>query len=189
MGKGRAYMKLTINEFKPNDIIKINNEDIRILDIKDEIYLVECNDSEYKFNKIDLFKFLMDKEQCILTHNCSERIVCGRLNSIASMMSLGNTQACSIRSHDGAGMVASIGKIQNIQYYYASMDWIKNWFKERGLDANGYDQDINDDQTINYEKELSGEEQVEIKETKTDFHFNGEHKEIDETKDQHFTEV
>ena len=136
------------------------------------------------------FEILTDKRKPIFTHNCRQRMVCGRLDSVASRMALGNQQATTIDSnHKGAGMTSSDGTINTVQYYFENQKWIEDWFTERGLTEKGWEigQDPN---VLDEEVDLGDDdEDISIEQKTTVIDFAGEHAEVDKTKEQKFEEI
>lgn len=185
-------MKLTIDKLKINDVIHINNNEIKILDINNGKYKIFLNNRIINFNSInDLFNFLCDTENNynkVFTHNCQMRIICGRLGTIASMMALGNSLGTTIDGkHPGAGAISSNGSIDMIQYYFASHNWLTEWFRKRGLNELGYEPNrVEKEQVL---ETLEGEENLELTSETVNIDFAGVHGEIDKSKDQKFEEV
>lgn len=133
------------------------------------------------------FQIFTDAGEPILTHNCAARMVCGRLDTVASQMALDSTLATSIDgSHKGAGIVSVNGVKSNIQYYFEGIDWIDKWFEDHGFDKNGYLKGHSEEE-ISYE--LSGEEELDVPETITHFEFDGNEKNINNSKKQEFKNV
>lgn len=125
----------------------------------------------------------------IFTHNCAARIVCGRLDQTPSMMALGSTLGTTIDgSHKGAGITKMQGEISRVQYYFEQQKWInETYFKQRGLDELGYT--ANSVTDIADDIELEGDIDLDITNSKTVIDFDDEHAEIDNRKDQKFSEV
>ena len=119
----------------------------------------------------------------IFTHNCAARIVCGRLDQTPSMMALGSTLGTTIDgSHKGAGITKMQGEISRVQYYFEQQKWInETYFKQRGLDELGY--------TTNSVTDIADDIELDINNSKTVIDFDDEHAEIDNRKDQKFSEV
>ena len=104
------------------------------------------------------------------------------------MMALGSTLGTTIDgSHKGAGITKMQGEICRVQYYFEQQAWIYDtYFKQRGLNKLGY----LDGETENVEDiELSGEIELDNSTQTTVIDFDGEHAEIDNRKDQKFSEV
>jgi hypothetical protein len=128
----------------------------------------------------------------VLTHNCTFRMVCGRLNSTASIMALGNTQATSInKDHPGAGMVSANGIISNIQYYFEEIKYIKKWYADRGLTEKGYlpGQDPNEKIDPNTIDLGDDNEEITLERNTVDMKYEGIEKKIDKSKNQEFKEL
>ena len=137
-----------------------------------------------------LFKPKPVKDDMIFTHNCAARIVCGRLEQTASMMSMGSTLATTIDgTHKGAGMTKMQGQISRVQYYFEKQSWINDtYFKQRGLDNLGYtigsqNSEVSDDIVLEGDMEIGNSNSTTV------IDFAGEHAEIDHRKDQKFEEV
>lgn len=91
-----------------------------------------------KIYKDDLEVFGV-KKPGVFVHNCQGRIGCGRLQSMSSMMLFGNTIGTSIDGNaKGAGIFSANSVLYNIQYFFESPDWIKNWYKKCGFSNMGY---------------------------------------------------
>lgn len=129
------------------------------------------------------------EDKSIFTHNCASRIVCGRLESTASMMALGSTLATTVDgTHKGAGITKMQGQISRVQYYFEQQKWIADtYFKQRGLDSLGYSETGNLD--ITDDIELSGDIELDDYTSKTVIDFDDEHVEIEQRKDQKFEEI
>lgn len=127
----------------------------------------------------------------LFTHNCGQRLVCGRLGSIASRMALDDNQATTIDgTRKGAGIIKSQGEVAHIQYYFTVQKWIEEWFLARGLTKKGYMKSENPDEGENLDDINFGEdEDLKISRTKTNIDFNKMHREVDHTQDQKFEEV
>ena len=197
-------LKLSIDQFKKDDIIKFNNTQLKIIDIINNnnnnnnnlkkkgkiLFKIKFENNIIYLNKNELFKLLTINKRKIFTHNCQQRLICGQLGSIASRMALDDNQATTIDgTHKGAGMVKAQGIVSNIQYYFEDPVWIEKWFKKRGLTSKGWEpgEDPND---LDYSKiDLGEDEDISINEDKTEIDFNGIHREIDNTKDQKFEQL
>lgn len=143
------------------------------------------------FNKGgDDFKSNCLNEDMIFTHNCAARIVCGRLEQTASMMSMGSTLATTIDgTHKGAGMTKMQGQISRVQYYFEKQSWINDtYFKQRGLDNLGYTIDSEATESVD-DIVLEGDLDLDNSNGTTVIDFDGEHAEIEHRKDQKFEEV
>lgn len=129
--------------------------------------------------------------QSVFTHNCGQRLVCGRLGSVASRMALDDNQATTIDgTRKGAGIVKSQGEVTHIQYYFATQKWIEDWFVERGLTKQGYPPDMESNPDFDPAKIDFGEdEDIKISRKKTDIDFHKIHREVDHTQDQRFEEL
>ncbi|MEE3344259.1 MAG: hypothetical protein VZS44_09235 [Bacilli bacterium] len=128
-------------------------------------------------------------EDMVFTHNCGARMVCGRLEPTPSMMALGSTLGTTIDgSHKGAGITKMQGEICRVQYYFEQQKWInETYFKQRGLNELGYlDENISN---VAEEIELEGTIDLDDSHTTTVIEFDDEHAEIDNRKDQKFSEV
>ena len=137
-----------------------------------------------------LRKKILVKSNMVFTSNCGGRMVCGRLEGTPSMMALGSTLGCTIDgSHKGAGITKMQGQISRVQYYYEDQSWIVNtYFTQRGLNALGY---LDDSMSIDKSDDidLSGTIDLDEDTNKTIIEFDDEHAEIDNRKDQKFTEI
>lgn len=74
-------------------------------------------------------------------NNLQERIVCGKLKNVESMMALGTTYANTLNSHPGSGIVAPFMTPTKVQHYFdpgGENGYLHRWYKDRGLDENGY---------------------------------------------------
>jgi hypothetical protein len=105
------------------------------------------------------------------------------------MMALGSTLGTTIDgSHKGAGITKMQGEISRVQYYFEQQKWInETYFKQRGLDELGYT--TNSVTDIADDIELEGDIELDINNSKTVIDFDDEHAEIDNRKDQKFSEV
>lgn len=105
------------------------------------------------------------------------------------MMALGSTLGTTIDgSHKGAGITKMQGEISRVQYYFEQQKWInETYFKQRGLDELGYT--TNSVTDIADDIELEGDIDLDITNSKTVIDFDDEHAEIDNRKDQKFSEV
>ena len=140
--------------------------------------------------KIKNKKHKENSDNMIFTHNCASRIVCGRLESTASMMALGSTLGTTVDgTHKGAGITKMQGQISRVQYYFEQQKWINEvYFKQRGLNKLGYlDSDTIQDNLDDID--LSGEIDLDDTNSTTVIDFAGEHAEIDNRKDQKFEEL
>lgn len=184
-------MKLTIDQFKPNDIIVLGLKEIKILDIKDDNFKVQINDKIYNFTKEEFLNKLLIEQNKIFTHNCQERLVCGQLGIVASRMALDDTLATTIDgTRKGAGIVKAQSVKTHIQYYFEKQNWIEQWFEKRGLTKKGYEphEDPNviiDPNTI----DLGDDEEITMQQNKTIIEFQNIRKEINNNKDQKFEEI
>lgn len=169
-------------------------ETIKIIkELENEEMLVEINGEKIVVNKsyLEMLKNGTLENLGVLTHNCGQRLVCGRLGSIASRMALDDQQACTIDGkRKGAGIIKSQGEVAHIQYYFTLQKWITDWFLARGLTAKGYmpGEDPNeqiDPDTIDFGED----EDLNVERNKTNIDFSGMHREIDNTQDQKFDEV
>ena len=99
----------------------------------------ECRCIKVKDTKDQQFQILTEQGNPIFTHNCQMRMVCGRLDTTASLMALDNSLATAIdKDRKGAGLVSSNAIVSNCQYYYAKPEWIDDWYKKHGMDNKGY---------------------------------------------------
>ena len=114
-------------------------------------------------------------------------MVCGRIEATPSMMALNSTLGTTIDgSHKGAGITKMQGEITRVQYYFEKQEWIVNtYFKQRGLDALGYQEDRAEESEI----ELSGDIDLDNMNSTTTIEFDDQKAEIDNRKDQKFEEI
>ena len=126
----------------------------------------------------------------IFTHNCACRIVAGRLEQTASMMSSGSTLGTTVDgTHKGAGITKMQGQISRVQYSFEEQSWISNvYIKQRGLNHQGYESLDNINMKTD-DIELSGDLELDNTASKTIFEFDEHKAEIDNRKDQRFEEV
>jgi hypothetical protein len=157
-------------------------EQVTELDYFDECRCLEVDTRDHQF------EIITDTGEPVFTHNCQARMVCGRVNTTASMMALGNSLATAIDGdHKGAGIVSVNSVMSNIQYYYERPEWIEKWYSEHGLDKKGYELNGSaDDESVNLGEDY---EEVTIPENITTIDFEGIHKEINNAKQQEFTEL
>lgn len=129
-------------------------------------------------------------EAC-LTRNCGQRLVCGRLGSVASRMALDDNQATTIDgTHKGAGIIKSQGEVAHIQYYFTEQNSIEKWFTDRGLTRKGFAPGEDPSEAIDPSKLDFGEdEDLSIEHKRTDIDLAGLHREVDFTQNQKFEEV
>lgn len=134
------------------------------------------------------FQILTDENKPVFTHNCQTRIVCGQLGGVASQMALGNSLATTIDgSHKGAGIVSINNVTTPVQYYYADTSWIKDWYRERGFDENGYPlNNVNEEETVSLGDD---EEEIDLKAQDQHFEFADVEKDIINRKEQKFRNV
>lgn len=140
------------------------------------------------------FEIETNQGKTLFTQNCQQRMVCGQLGSIASRMALDDSSATAIDgTHKGAGLVKAQSEKTNIQYYFEETKWIEEYFRKRGLNKKGFEEDRTDEivDDIDYDSLVSGDSEVDIELEKniTEIDFNNIHKEIDNTKKQKFKEV
>ena len=140
------------------------------------------------------FEIETDKGVTLFTQNCQERLVCGQLGSIASRMALDDSSATAIDgTHKGAGLIKAQSEKTNIQYYFEDPKWIEEYYRKRGLNAKGFEEnkDTSFSDDIDYDSLVSGDSEIDIQLNKdvTQIDFNNIHKEIDNTKKQKFKEV
>lgn len=128
------------------------------------------------------------EDNMIFTHNCGARLVCGRLEATPSMMALGSTLGTTIDgSHKGAGITKMQGEICRVQYYFENQKWISDtYFKQRGLNKLGY---LDGVEESTEDIELSGSIELDDSHSTTVIEFDDEKAEIDNRKDQKFSEV
>jgi hypothetical protein len=126
-------------------------------------------------------------KNALFTHNCGARMVCGRIEATPSMMALNSTLGTTIDgSHKGAGITKMQGEVTRVQYYFEKQEWIVNtYFKQRGLDALGYQEDRAEESEI----ELSGDIDLDNMNSTTTIEFDDQKAEIDNRKDQKFEEI
>lgn len=138
-----------------------------------------------------LFEIMTDSADPVFTHNCAQRMVCGRLDSIASRMALGDNQATSIDgTHPGAGMIKAQGAVTNIQYYYEEIEWIHKWHQMRGFTPKGWEPHEDPEAPMNPDEiDLGVDEDFSITKKKTVIEFHNQRAEIDNTRDQRFEEI
>lgn len=134
---------------------------------------------------------MKDKLMAIFTHNCMQRMVCGRVNSISSRMALDDNQGTTIDgTHKGAGIVRAQSETVHIQYYFAQQSDIEKWFTDRGLTKKGYMPGEDPMESFDPSKlDFGDDEEMTIEHKHTDISFAGKTKSVDFTQDQHFTEV
>ena len=126
----------------------------------------------------------------VFTHNCAARLACGRLESTPSMMALGSTLGTTIDgSHKGAGITKMQGQISRVQYYFEQQSWINDtYFKQRGLNKLGY-LDGQEDAELSDDIVLQGSIDLDNTNSKTVIEIDDQRAEIDNRKDQNFTEI
>lgn len=133
------------------------------------------------------FEVISSTGERIFTHNCQGRVVCGRVDTTASLMALGNTLGTAIDgSIKGRGIVSANGVMSNCQIYFDNPEWIDKWFLDRGLDPLGYPPEGLEEQEI-----LLGddEEEIIIDSNLMEMDFEGIHKEVNNAKKQEFNNV
>lgn len=175
----------TLNGLFLSEIEEIEPKDIRSITVSasDSLYEVKLNPGDTGQESWD-----------ILTHNCDFRMVCGRLGAVASRMMFDNMQATTIDGqHKGAGMAKSGGQFYTLQIYYEEVDWLIAWYKDRGLNPHGFNDDKEEydiKHQNNVQVDLGEDEDIELKEEVDEIKFNEEIKsEVDKTKRQKFEEV
>lgn len=104
------------------------------------------------------------------------------------MMALGSTLGTTIDgSHKGAGITKMQGEICRVQYYFENQKWISDtYFKQRGLNKLGY---LDGVEESTEDIELSGSIELDDSHSTTVIEFDDEKAEIDNRKDQKFSEV
>lgn len=135
------------------------------------------------------FEVLTDEGNPVYTHNCQSRMVCGRVNSTASMMALGNSLGTAIDgNHKGAGIVCTNSVMSNIQYYFENPEWLDNWYINHGFDKMGWEPGKSatdgEDEIL-----LGDDEDLSIPDNIVEFNFEDIHKEINNKKQQEFQEI
>lgn len=128
----------------------------------------------------------------VLTHNCDFRMVAGRLGAIASRMMFDNMKATTIDgNHKGAGMARISGSFYGMQIYYEEVDWLTNWYKDRGLNEHGLDVQGGDFDRYdpNANVDLGEDEEITLEDKKDEIEFQDLHATIDNTKKQKFEEI
>ena len=128
-----------------------------------------------------------EKNNSVFTHNCSARIVAGRVEQTPSMMALGSTLGTTIDgNHKGAGITKMQGEISRVQYYYENQSWLADtYFKQRRLDEKGY----NNNELQVEDIELSGDIELDNFNNTTVFEFDDQKAEIENRKKQQFEEI
>lgn len=166
----------------------------RCVTVLEDCYDVDGNIIEDQKYFEHEFEIETDKGTTLFTQNCQERMVCGQLGSIASRMALDDSSATAIDgTHKGAGLIKAQSEKTNIQYYYEDPKWIEEYYRKRGLNKKGFEEDKTDEiiDDIDYDSLVSGNSEVDIELEKniTEIDFNNIHKKIDNTKKQKFKEV
>lgn len=149
-----------------------------------------CRCIEMKDSDDHQFAILTDEGNILFTRNCQTRIVCGQLNSTASIMALNNSLATTIDgSHPGAGIVSVNGTMTSIQFYYEEPEWLQKWYADRGFDKNGFP--IGENNIIDPNDVSLGEDNEEFSISDSDQHFEFEDssKYVINRKEQHFENV
>lgn len=149
-----------------------------------------CRCIEVKDSDDHQFLIYTDEGKEIFTRNCQTRIVCGKLDPIASQMALKNSLATTVDgSHKGAGIMSVAGVMTSIQYYFEDHSWLEKWYTDRGFDKLGYP--IGEDNTIDPNDISLGEDEEEfsLKDSDQHFEFEDNSKDVINRKEQHFENI
>lgn len=182
-----------VNELKPNDTINFGELKIKIIKNNKLFKNLEIliNDKTVKMKYKEFINYISEDYRKILTHNCAQRLVCGKLEIVASRMAVGSSMATTIDgAHKGAGLTKSQGEINHIQYYFDNQSRIVDWYRKRGLTDKGYDPSEDpfaeiDPSTI----DLGDDEEIILEDTVTEMKFHDMEVKVDNTKSQKFEEV
>ena len=183
----------TVKELSKGDIIEFG--DIKIIVLKNNNLLkritIEVNDQEKVISHKEFINYVSEDYRKVLTHNCAERLVCGKLDAVASRMSTGSSIATTIDgSHKGAGLVRAQGEVTFLQYYFDNQSRILDWYRKRGLTDKGYNpgEDPNakiDPSTI----DLGEDEDITLENNTTEIKFKENVVTVDNTQSQKFEEI
>lgn len=187
-------MKSTVQDIRPGDRVVIGDNSILIETVEDGMYGISIENQNLLFSQEGLFKFMNELEEqgagFVFTHNCQFRMVCGRLGRTASMMALESTLATTIDGNKkGAGIIASNGIIEHVQYYYAPQSWIEDWYKKRGLNNKGYDPQQSGGIEDAVLEDFDGEEELIMNREVTEIDFAGVQGSVDKSDNQKFNEI
>lgn len=172
------YKPYNYNYGKPDGPMLLNITEI----LPKESRCIEVDNNDH------LFEILTDEGEPVLTHNCQMRLVCGRLGRTASMMALDSTLATTIDSEvKGKGIISAQGIVQNVQYYFADQEWIEDWYAKRGLNKDGSQPGLGEEDDIF--DDFEGVEELDSNKDKVEIEFGGVKGEVDKTPDQKFEEV
>lgn len=128
-----------------------------------------------------------DTVPTILRSNLNFRTFMGKAAEAgASKVALDNSLATLIEPDPpGMGVVQSAGVPRFFRSYYSTFEGLQEYYKQRGLDENGYGP-IKEEEV---EEDLEGEIEIEIDENELVIEFEGNKAEIDQRKDQDWTEI
>lgn len=171
---GKIYIT-NIKDIKPEPVMCIS------VDSKDQLFFAVAEEKNGTANLP------------VLTHNCGFRFALGRLESIPSRMALGSTIGTTIpQEPKGRAIAKTYGNLDFIQTFYSEVeDYLPQWYKDRGLNEDGYDPEDTLNGRVDPENVDLGEdnEEISITNNKTTIEFSGESITIDNTKEQKFEEV
>lgn len=125
----------------------------------------------------------------VIRSNTGWRAFCGRAaESGASLVALDNNLATTIdNSKPGAGIVQSAGIPAFCRFYFSKFEDLDDYYKKRGLNELGYDQNV-EEQKLALEN-LEGIEEVNSTKDSVTFEFEEEKTDIDKRQDQKFEEI
>ena len=123
------------------------------------------------------------------THNCMERMVCGFIDSTASLMAIKSTRATKISSESkGEGIVYDGGGVQNVRYYFTGdspLAWVQSWFEKRGFSSKGW-WNTSKKTVTNFDE---SDEEIDLKVKKQTIKFDDVERTVESRPDQNFTEI
>lgn len=183
----------TITELSKGD--KIQFGDCKIVIVKNNNFLkriiITINDQEKALSHKEFVNLVSEDYRKVLTHNCAMRLVCGKLDAIASRMATGSSIATTIDgTHKGAGLTRAQGEVSLIQYYFDNQSRIVDWYRKRGLTDKGYNPGENPNAEIDPSTiDLGEDEDITLENTTTEFKFGDSVAKVDNTQSQKFEEI
>lgn len=183
----------TISELSKGDIIKFGDYEIVVLKNNNLLkrISININKSEKTISHKEFVNLVSEDYRKVLTHNCAQRLVCGKLDPVPSRMATGSSIATTIDgTHKGAGLVRAQGEVTFLQYYFDNQSRILDWYRKRGLTDKGYNpgEDPNaeiDPSTI----DLGEDEDITLENNTTEIKFKENVVTVDNTQSQKFEEI
>lgn len=183
----------TVKELSKGDTIQFGN--LNIVVSKNSNFLrriiIKINGIEQTLSHKEFINLVSEDYRKVLTHNCAQRLICGKLDSVASRMSTGSSIATTIDgTHKGAGLVRAQGEVTFLQYYFDQQSRIVDWYKKRGLTDKGFDPNEDPNAGIDLESiDLGDDEDIILEDSTTEIKFKENVVTVDNTQSQKFEEI